>query len=887
MANLDGGNGPMKKGAFRRGDILKQLPRASLGLLLVLIGILCFTNHNLFSEFLLYVSVYVIGVFFFLVGAALILAGLWIIRGIWHKPQHKAGKPWLDICMVAVLVLSIGVILSSGLTDVDEVTTSGMSGYYAERMAQLAPTTTGGFTFRIQIMGRLSQVGGGWLGLIFVVLGNDIGIKTIGTKVVFSLLMIGSVAVLLRIPTIAIMRAIAKIKAERLSVEVTAPKFDPDADYSLRQKKDAARKEDDKKANSHPLPKPEGPKTTTNTVFVTTVFTRQDGQASPKEGEEKGQGTDKENDDGASEDHLADSAAPFAATAMEEGNKEAADASSAMKAPIKRIDENGLEEAMKVQSPIGKTFAFKEPTQPKAAVIQPESGLKPSKEEEPNLLSQRPKEMPADYVLPGATLLKDYDNTQTHKKLEDLALKEGILISRFFQDYKILAHVDGYTIGASVTRFHVRLEPGVKMSAIDGFLQNLKVRLSGNPYVRFIPVVEGADYSGIDVGNPTALIVPFKDCYKELMVEDRECKNPTLIPLGKDIAGNVITLTLANMPHLLVAGSTGSGKSVFVHSLIMSMIMRTYPDELKFLLIDPKRVEFSKYADMPHLYCPIVTDSKLAVEALRKMVDEMERRYTLLQQAGVTNIGEYRKWAQSHPDRFESLPTIIVIIDEFADLMATNKEAEDYVARLTAKARACGIHLVVATQRPSVDVITGDIKNNIPARIAFSVYGQTDSRVVLDDVGAESLLGKGDLLAKIPGHKSLIRAKSAFVSDEEINAVVKYLKANAKPNFNPDFMDLEDEDGNREDGGEIISPKARDEEIMKDPLYAQVKQEVLETGRAAVHYIMHRFGIAYAKAVSYLDVMEEEGLVKTVGNGQRIVIGEQESGTGDSGSGND
>lgn len=468
------------------------------------------------------------------------------------------------------------------------------------------------------------------------------------------------------------------------------------------------------------------------------------------------------------------------------------------------------------------------------------------------------------YPLPSPDLLKDYDNAVPKKQAEKIALAEKGIINRFFEDYQIAAVVDGDTIGASVTRFHVRLAPGLKMAAIESVIPNLRVALHGNPSVRFVPVIEGKDYSGIEVGNPVSLIVPYKDSYRALMAADPEDAIPMLIPLGETIEGKVMTADLAPMPHLLVAGSTGSGKSVFIHSLILSLIMRNYPDRLRLLLIDPKAVELSKYQGVPHLLCPVVDEPKKAVEALHRVSDEMERRYGLFKAMGVGSFDAYN----ASVAKAKALPAIVAVIEEYEDLMASAAKAERYVAKLAAKARASGIHLILATQRPSVQVITGDIKNNIPARVALMMSSQVDSRVVLDDAGAETLMGRGDLLAKIPGRKGFIRAQASFVSDEEIAAVVHYLTSLATPRYEKAFLDLDDGESR-----DFLSPwEEKRKKIQSDPLYLQIKKEVIRSQRAVTSEIKNKFSLGYNKASEYLSALESEGVVKSLPNGKKVVL---------------
>lgn len=481
------------------------------------------------------------------------------------------------------------------------------------------------------------------------------------------------------------------------------------------------------------------------------------------------------------------------------------------------------------------------------------------------------------YVLPDDSLLKDYDNTQALEEIQRKALDIGYQLNKFFKEFGIKAHSENYNIGASVTCFHIHLEPGLKMASIENVLPNLSVALNGNSSVRFLKVIPGKNFSGIEVGNPISMTVAFKECYDYLMNMDPKCKMKLLFPLGQDVFGNIKVAQLDKLPHLLVAGSTGSGKSVFVHSIILSMIMRTYPNEVKFMLIDPKKVEFAKYADMPHLFCPIITETDQAEVALNKMVVEMDRRFELFRKAQVVNFEQYNEYCKSHSSA-EKFPLVVVIIDEFADLMssASDGSAAVNVGRLAAKARASGIHLIVATQRPSTNVISGDIKNNIPARISLLVSSSTDSRVILDDMGAENLVGRGDLLAKIPGSKETLRCQSPFVSENEISAVLDYLKARAKPVYNPDFIALDAVPAADDYSGEAGAANIL-ERVKNDPLYEKAKEIVADSRKASANFLSKAMNISYLKASNYLDAMDSEGYTKRYANGRRVLASDLEN----------
>jgi DNA segregation ATPase FtsK/SpoIIIE, S-DNA-T family len=338
---------------------------------------------------------------------------------------------------------------------------------------------------------------------------------------------------------------------------------------------------------------------------------------------------------------------------------------------------------------------------------------------------------------------------------------------------------------------------------------------------------------------------------KDPTIGDRSAKK-LLVPLGKDLMGKVVYTELDKMPHLLIAGATGSGKSVCINAFICTILLRTSPDEVKLLLIDPKKVEFVAYQKIPHLICPVISDATEAAKVLRVIVNMMENRYEVFSKVGVRNITTYNELLVKQPqDHLEFMPWIVVIIDELADLMiVAGKEVESSIQRITQLARAAGIHLIVATQRPSTDVITGIIKANIPSRIAFAVSSGIDSRTILDHVGAERLLGYGDMLFFPVGEPSSIRIQGVYVSDEEVRRLADATSIQRKPNFDDAFLHLNDPE---EESGF--------KNLTEDPLYEEVKQFVLDTRRASTSTIQRHFGLGYNRAARIMDMLEQKGII--------------------------
>ena len=470
-----------------------------------------------------------------------------------------------------------------------------------------------------------------------------------------------------------------------------------------------------------------------------------------------------------------------------------------------------------------------------------------------------------NYKLPDSSLLSDIDDSNKMEANIEASKTKGEIINKVFNDYNIKAKVISYTIGASVTRFNVEVEPGFKAEKLTSILDELQRNLNGDKSVRIQTVVEGKTTSGIEIGNVKKMAVSFKKAFRE--IEKNKTDN-LLLPIGQDLSGNIITFPLNEMPHLLVAGTTGSGKSVLVQCMIMTLIMRNYPNQLKLMLIDPKQVEFSQYNLEPHLFCPVVADSEQAVVALQKLVTEMDRRYTILKQSACVKLSEYRAKRVGHEQEMEELPDIVCVIDEFADLMQTaGDEVASCVQRITQKARAAGIYMILATQRPSKDVIPMVIKSNINCRIALSCSSQVDSRVIMDENGAETLLGKGDLLFKSPVNKSLVRAQSAFMPSEEMERVLTYLKKVAgDPNYDPDFLDLEIKNSDDED-----EPK----KSLSDT-YDDIKDYVMCTGICSRSSIMSNFALSLTKADQMIGKLKSEGVVQQIQGGKYLVLKRKE-----------
>ena len=455
------------------------------------------------------------------------------------------------------------------------------------------------------------------------------------------------------------------------------------------------------------------------------------------------------------------------------------------------------------------------------------------------------------YVIPS-DLLTAYKDDQ-YWIIDDKTKEASINLKQTLAEFNIDAEIIGIKKGPVVTMFELLPAPGVKLSKIVALQDNIALSLAASS-VRIVAPIPGKQAVGIEVPNKNRSIVSFREIIEMDLPEYTKMAVPVV--LGKDILGKAQLIDLVKTPHMLIAGATGSGKSVCVNSLILSILYKRSYKDVKLILVDPKVVELKLYNNIPHLLTPVITEPKKALQALQYCLCEMERRYALLDGLGVRDIASYNQRIKERDICTEKLPYIVVIIDEFADLMATSgKELESIVARLTAMSRAVGIHLVLATQRPSVNVITGLIKANIPSRIAFMVASRTDSNIIIDSVGAEKLLGRGDMLYASAVDPYPVRIQGTFVSDSEVESVVEYVKSYGEPEYIDEEIFVEDDDCD-EDGTDLFGNSVGD-----DPLYDQALEIVVQAGKASASYIQRRLKIGYNRAARLVEEMEERGIV--------------------------
>lgn len=458
------------------------------------------------------------------------------------------------------------------------------------------------------------------------------------------------------------------------------------------------------------------------------------------------------------------------------------------------------------------------------------------------------------YKLPPIELL-DPPKKNNKVNSNDFIRSNKEVLERALNDFGIQGKVVEVHIGPTVTQYEVVVPTGTKLSRVSSINKEIALALAAKD-VRIEAPIPGKSTIGIEIPNKEVSPVKIREVITK--VDSEKVKNGLIVTLGKNIAGTTINADLTTMPHLLVAGSTGSGKSVCINSIIISLLMHYRPDEVKLVLVDPKQVELSNYNGVPHLLCPVVTDPQKASIALQKVVDEMDRRYRVLAEKGAKKISDYNKIIEKENLKNPENPQpkmnyLVVIVDEMADLMiVARKEVENSIMRITQLARAAGIHLIVATQRPSADVITGVIKTNIPSRIAFSVASYVDSRTILDTSGAEKLLGKGDMLYLPMGANHPIRIQGCFISDQEIHKVIDYVCKQQKAMYDDSLLQLENSNQ---------TAIHNEKEEYDDPLYNEIVDFAIQTGKISASLLQRRFRLGYNRAARIVDLLEERGII--------------------------
>ena len=556
----------------------------------------------------------------------------------------------------------------------------------------------------------------------------------------------------------------------------------------------------------------------------------------------------------------------------------------------RRVGEQALIEREEVVEETRRKFEIHEPVRIEPPRVEIAKSPRVEREKQAPLFENMP-----DSLLPPLHLLDEAERHLETLSPETLEFTSR-LIEKKLNDFGVEVKVVAAYPGPVVTRYEIEPAVGVKGSQIINLVRDLARALSVIS-IRVVETIPGKSCMGLEIPNPKRQVVKLTEILSSQVYADMA--SPLTLAMGKDIAGNPVVADLARMPHLLVAGTTGSGKSVAINAMILSLLYKAPPTQVRLILIDPKMLELSVYEGIPHLLAPVVTDMRQAAHALNWCVGEMERRYKVMSALGVRNLAGFNQKIRDaekaktpivnpllpgevDPDPLHEMPLIVVVIDELADLlMVVGKKVEELIARIAQKARAAGIHLVLATQRPSVDVITGLIKANIPSRVAFQVAAKVDSRTILDQMGAEALLGQGDMLYLPPGTGLTQRVHGAFVSDHEVHKVVDYLKSLAQPQYIDDILNggaSEGESGDMLDGGNGANGNGE-----ADELYDQAVAIVIKTRRPSISLVQRHLRIGYNRAARLIEQMERSGLVSAMGsNGNREVLAPPSAGDADS-----
>ncbi|MDD6302627.1 MAG: DNA translocase FtsK [Bacillales bacterium] len=812
-----------------------------IGLIIILISIIGLLNKGPVGHFLTYICVYLFGAFYFLLFIISFIFGLYLMI--------KKKTPRISINMKLlgfILVFISALIASSGTSDLKF--SQFVVVFNQQYMADISEKL-----FVINSLSNIVIVGGGFIGFMLRALLNTC-VTHIGTMIICIVFFVTGIILLFKDVFAYIIRFFMNFKwrkekkLEERKVELT-PKEEKketldeekeDKKVEVKEEKVEEAKDEENKIEDHIFEEVEELSSPISSMNSSSFFIDdlesidEDTKVvelfeEPKEEEEKVESIIKDIE-------------------VEELNKVDS---------FKEEDEELFEE---------KKIEIEELTNNNEPFINQVEEVEPIKEEPKEIKVQEKVKKKLPYVLPPLDLLKYHPSEDTHYENERVAQERLLKINRTFENFRIGAQVISYTIGPSVTRFNIKMNDGVKVNTLNGVTDDVSVALNGNKTVRVQLVVEGRDTSSIEVGNVKADSVSFRECYEQIK-DKNSIKDRLLIPLGKDIEGKVITTHMDSLPHLLVAGTTGSGKSVFVNTIITTWLMRNSPDELKLLLVDPKTVEFKKYQGLPHLVCPIITTSKEGNIALKKMCEIMDKRYELLSDVGASKISEYNEMAEEL--KLDKLSNIVIIIDEYADFLSDlscKKEIESSVQRLAQKARACGIYLIICTQRPTTDVITGTIKAVIPSRIGLLVPTGIDSKTILDSVGAESLLGYGDMLCLLPGHSSLVRVQGSYISNLEIKNICDYIRNQRSVEYDEAFLNLKTQ-------GEVagnIGSSGRKKEL--DVLHEQVKAHVIRTRIASTSNLQSEFSIGYSRADHILNCLEDEGIICRTKNGNRRIV---------------
>ncbi len=798
------------------GVLSKDAETILIGLMLCLVALIGLLNRGPIGEFLSYCMVYLFGVFYFIAFLIALFFGAYLIlkRQMYHVK--------IDTTMLGVILLFIGVMISASYhPDGADIMLNNVFTTYAKKMNDISD---GGVLIRN--MALVDTTCGGLVGFFLAALLNTT-ITSIGTMVVSLILMTVGLVLFLKAP---FSKYLSWRKAHKEKKKLRKEQEEKQRKEEQEQEEAFQKEEEEMEEEEVPIYTAKG--TTSNQANKARFIF--------EEPEEEKTPTYLVDD---IEEERKAPAMPSTTTSVFEPTEEIEEDETVeeeiKEEPVVEKEEPLIStEHVQVSTPTASkvTFKIEDPVPAPIKVVG---------EKKPVV-----KKVNTPYVYPSLDLLNVYENAHVDEENDRVSKERQEAINHIFEDLGIGATISGYKVGPAVTRFDVLMNRDVSVNNILKNITDVSIRLGG-VRARFQKVVRGKITSGLELPNARSVTVSLKECLAPYVGDP---KKKYFVPFGKDITGDVLGMNVGDYPHLLVAGATGSGKSVFMHCLIMSLLMKTSPEELRILLIDPKRVEMSKYRDEPHLICPIVSDYSESKVAMNRLVQEMERRYQLFEDACVSKISQYNEYAEE--EGLEPLPLIVVIIDEYADLVENCKDIASPVVKIAAKSRACGIHMVISTQRPSVNVITGVIKANLPTRVALRVASYTDSQTILGEAGAEKLLGYGDMLVDSQefSDDGFTRLQCPFVDNKEIKRVVEFLKEHYETHYDPKFLDLVDRSAAGPSFGGT-KPRERDER------FEEVKAFVMNLDEVSISEIMRRLALGFPKAARIMDQLEDAGIV--------------------------
>lgn len=799
------------------------------GLMLFLISVIGILNNGFVGNFLTYISAYAFGVFYFVPFLLGIAMGFYLIL------MKKSYMVKINLVLLGIILIALSCLIGSSLSP----TQDGFNTVFTNFHTKISNAVVNDTIFKL----RLSDIGG---------LGGGIVGSFLATLLCSTITSIGAYIVVIVLMLVGLYLTFAKLVLKIITKSKEAKKKHKEKVLERLKQEEQEKEERELKLK---IEKEENDKLDQEISSFSSRVHSNDNNVSTATKKEDSYQVINNSPNRPQKVSISD------LTDKNESNPVVKKEAPITPTPINQLFADDIEpkEDIKKEETINEipvpnqtlntSVAFNKPT--------PAASISFERKPEPQKALARVNTPHKEYVYPSLDLLADANGRSMKSYNATVAEERKEAINQTFKDFNIGAYVDTYTVGPSVTRFDIKLDATTSVNSIQKVIDNVAIRLGG-VFPRFTKVVLGHTTSGLEVPNEKIDMVTLKEVLYD--IKDKNDK-PLLIPFGKDISGKVVYETMTKFPHMLVAGTSGSGKSVFLHSFILSLMMRQTPDEVKFLIVDPKQVEFNYYRDCPHLYCPIITEPLEARVALNKMIKEMENRYTLLAEGCFTDLKQYNESMKEEGK--DILPYIVIIIDEYNDLVSALADIEKPIIRLAQKARSAGIHICIATQRPSADVVTGTLKANLAVKVALMVSSLANSTTILGQSGAERLQGNGDCLldcVSVTRGQGFLRVQTPYVDRKEIMKVVAFLKEHYPVNYNPDFLDLRDRSAmgptfisSDDSGGEYNSDEER---------YQNLKSLVMARESVSISAIMDLCHANFSTARGFYNRLQEEGIIE-------------------------